>query len=161
MRGAWDLRAAFAVSAHSPGPSGIDITSVKARFERCAPAQPDQLAPLRTAVWHHAQALGASEEVAQAVRTAVGEALLNVVMHAYLNMEPGSMMVEAWLDDQHFVVRILDEGRGLVPRTDSPGLGLGLGLMAQLSDDLSIANREDSRGTTVALRFWLRSSGPD
>ena len=130
---------------------------MKDRFERLAPAQPDQLAPLRTAVWRHAQALGASEEVAQAVRLAVGEALANVVMHAYLEMEPGSMTVQAWRDcDEHFVVRVLDEGRGLTPRTASPGLGLGLPLMAKMADDFRVDNRDGTRGTTVSLRFSLR-----
>lgn len=126
-------------------------------FERRAPARPEELADLRTGVWRHAQALGASQEVADAIRLAVGEALTNVVMHAYLDMEPGRMTVNAWLDDdEHLSVRVLDEGRGLIPRADSPGLGLGV--MAQMSDEFRIANREGVAGTTVIMRFSL--AGP-
>lgn len=77
-------------------------------------------------------------------------------MHAYVGREPGTVTVDAWLDsDDHFTVRVLDEGHGLIPRTDSPGLGLGMGVMAQLADDFRVANREGMPGTTVLLRFKL------
>lgn len=115
---------------------------------------------MRTAVWRHALALGASSEIGDAVRLAVGEALTNVVMHAYVGREAGKMTVEAWLDaDDHLTVRVLDEGHGLIPRTDSPGLGLGMGVMAQMSDDFRVANREGTPGTSVSLRFSLAPSG--
>lgn len=95
----------------------------------------------------------------QSIRLAVGEALTNVVMHAYVGGQPGMMLVRAWVDeDEHFNVQILDEGHGLIPRADSPGLGLGLGLMAQMSDDFRVANREGKPGTTVSLRFALANS---
>ena len=114
---------------------------------------------MRTAVWRYALEQGASQEVGQAVRLAVGEALTNIVMHAYVGREVGMMSVQAWLDeDSHFCVEVLDEGHGLIPRTDSPGLGLGMGLMAQMSDDLRIANREETPGTSVYLRFSMASA---
>lgn len=132
---------------------------MKERFERQALAQPEELAPLRTAVWRHAQTLGASAQVANAVRLAVGEALTNIVMHAYVDREPGPMMVQAWLDeDEHLTVQVHDDGLGLVPRFDSPGLGLGLGVMAQMADDFRVANREGRPGTTVSLRFSMARS---
>jgi len=41
------------------------------------------------------------------------EALANVVMHAYVGMEPGKMTVEAWVDeDAHFTVRCWMRGMG-------------------------------------------------
>jgi anti-sigma regulatory factor (Ser/Thr protein kinase) len=68
--------------------------------------------------------------------------------------------VDAWLDGgDHLAVRVLDEGHGLIPRAESPGLGLGLGLMAQMADDFRVANREGTRGTTVLLRFQLEGGG--
>jgi serine/threonine-protein kinase RsbW len=129
------------------------------RFERRALARPEAIAVLRTALVGHARSLGAGAEVCDAVRLAVSEALTNVVMHAYLGAEPGDMVVQAWLDrDHHLTVRVLDEGHGLLPRADSPGLGLGLGLMAQMADDFRIGNREGTPGTTVSLRFSLDRS---
>jgi serine/threonine-protein kinase RsbW len=128
-------------------------------FERQAPALPEELAALRTAVWRHALELGASEQLGQSIRLAVGEALTNVVMHAYVGGTTGMMHVRAWADgDEHFNVQVLDEGHGLIPRADSPGLGLGMGLMAQMSDDFRVANREGTPGTTVSLRFTLEGS---
>jgi len=53
---------------------------------------------------------------------------------------------------------VLDEGHGLIPRADSPGMGLGLGLMAQMADDFRVANREGTPGTSVSLRFSLTRS---
>jgi stage II sporulation protein AB (anti-sigma F factor) len=130
------------------------------RLERQAPARAEELAGLRTAVWRYATDLGASTEVGQAVRLAVGEALTNVVMHAYVGRDPGAMTVRAWRgDDDHLNVEVLDEGHGLIPRADSPGLGLGMGLMAQMADDLRITNREGRPGTVVFLRFALEPSG--
>lgn len=138
---------------------GTDISDCRlseASFQKQALALAEQLPPMRTAVWRHAEELGATPEVGDAVRLAVGEALTNIVMHAYIGRKPGPMKVQAWLDqEEHVAVRVLDEGRGLVPRLDSPGLGLGLGVMAQMADDFRIANREDRPGTIVSMRFSL------
>lgn len=125
-------------------------------LNRQAPARPEEIAPLRTAVWQHALDMGASESVGDAVRVAVSEAITNAVLHAYVGGPPGNVTVDAWLEGaDHLAVRVLDEGHGLVPRTDSPGLGLGMGLMAQMADDFRVANREGTPGTTVLLRFLL------
>jgi serine/threonine-protein kinase RsbW len=128
------------------------------RFSRQALARPEEIAPLRTAVWRLALESGASEGVGNAVRVAVSEALTNVVMHAYVGRAPGQVTVEAWLDGtDHLTVLVLDDGHGLIPRADSPGLGLGMGLMAQMADDFRIANREGVSGTTVSLGFLLKA----
>ena len=129
------------------------------RFERRALAQAEAIAALRSALVGHARNLGVCAEVCEDVQLAVSEALTNVVMHAYLGIEPGEMIVQAWIDDEkYFIVRVLDEGRGLIPRAESPGLQLGLGLMAQLADDLRISNRDGTPGTAVSLRFSLARS---
>jgi hypothetical protein len=51
-------------------------------------------------------------------------------------------------------ILISDDGCGLQPRADRPGLGLGLGLISQLSDDCAIVSRA-SGGTEVRIRFNL------
>ena len=129
------------------------------RFEKRALAHPDDIAMLRNALVRHAEGLGADPEVCEAVRLTVSEALTNVVQHAYLGSDLGFMTVQAWLDeDNALVVLVLDDGHGLVPRVNSPGLGLGLGLMAQLADDFRIASRDGGAGTAVSLRFALAGS---
>ena len=139
------------------------------RLERHALAHPQAVGELRREVAVYAKQLGASDEIREAVMLAVSEALTNVVVHAYVDRDPGPMIVEAWPDeDGHLRVLICDEGRGMMPRTDSPGLGVGLSLMAQMADEVRVANRHDAPGGIVSLRFSLRrgppvdlSAGPD
>jgi anti-sigma regulatory factor (Ser/Thr protein kinase) len=48
-------------------------------------------------------------------------------MHAYPDTPTrGSLTVETHHDDRAFVVVVSDGGVGFSPRTDGPGLGLGL-----------------------------------
>jgi serine/threonine-protein kinase RsbW/stage II sporulation protein AB (anti-sigma F factor) len=119
------------------------------------PARPDAIGELRRAVVDYARGAGADTEVVQSVRLAVSEALTNVAMHAYRGRSEGDMLAEAWTDDHHLVVRVSDDGLGLVPRTDSPGMGIGLAVMAQAADEFTIANRVGAPGTLVELRFAL------
>lgn len=117
------------------------------------------MARLRNEVVAYAKELGFGDEGCEALRLTVSEALTNIVVHAYLNGEPGDMILEARRDeDDQLAVVICDEGSGLVPRPGTSGLGLGLGIMAQMADGFSIANREDSSGTVVSLRFAPRSA---
>lgn len=121
----------------------------------CGLAQPDEVGRLRREVAGYVEKLGAPESVVDGVRSAVSEALANVVLHAYVGRDPGIMIAEAWCDADHLLVRVCDEGHGLVPRVDSPGLGVGISLMASMADDFSVANRDGAPGTIVSLRFSL------
>jgi stage II sporulation protein AB (anti-sigma F factor) len=117
---------------------------------------PEVVRMLRREAVAYAKLLGATSETCDAVALAVSEALTNVVQHAYVGEEPGAVTVEARLERRaQLLVRISDDGRGPIPRADSPGLGLGLGVMAQTADDFSISNRHGARGTVVTLRFSL------
>jgi serine/threonine-protein kinase RsbW len=149
------------VSNESPVATDPDIAPAQPvtaeRLERHALAHPEAVGELRREVAAYAKQLGASDEIRDAVMLAVSEALTNVVVHAYADRDPGPMIVEAWPDeDGHLLVLICDEGRGIMPRTDSPGLGVGLSLMAQMADDVRVANRHHAPGGIVSLRFSLR-----
>ena len=125
-------------------------------FQRRGVARSTAIAQLRGEVTDYAESLGAPGGVLDNVRLAVSEALTNIVMHAYAGRDPGDMIVEAWCDeDEHLVVRVCDEGHGLIPRTDSSGLGIGIGLMASMADTFRIANRDGTPGTIVSMRFSL------
>ncbi len=54
-------------------------------------------------------------------------------------------------DPDGLEVRVSDHGRGLAPRPDSPGAGLGMPLIAAMSDGLAIET--GAEGTRLSMRF--------
>jgi anti-sigma regulatory factor (Ser/Thr protein kinase) len=87
------------------------------------------------------------------IALAITEATTNVVLHAYRDRPlPGSLTVKAEAFEDHVCLCVLDEGSGLAPRVDSPGLGLGLGLIAQVADSADVRAPEGG-GTEVVMRF--------
>lgn len=132
---------------------------MEGRLDLRAPAEPATIGELRREVVAWAGRHGADADSRDAIALAISEALTNVVMHAYDEPGLGDLIVEAWRDgDDHLVVVVCDDGHGLMPRTDSPGLGLGITLMARMTTDFVIANRKARPGTYVRLRFPLRAA---
>jgi anti-sigma regulatory factor (Ser/Thr protein kinase) len=129
------------------------------RLHTSLPARPDSIGEFRRAVVEYARRVGASQVVAQAVRLAVSEALTNVAMHAYRGRKSGDMVAEAWAQDEDLLVRVWDDGVGLIPRPDSPGMGIGVAVMAQAADEFTISHRDGVPGTLVELRFALARVG--
>jgi serine/threonine-protein kinase RsbW/stage II sporulation protein AB (anti-sigma F factor) len=64
------------------------------------------------------------------------------------------MAVSAGLRDGALTVVVSDEGRGILPRPDSPGLGLGLPLIATLASTLELGTN-DREETEVRMTFEL------
>jgi serine/threonine-protein kinase RsbW/stage II sporulation protein AB (anti-sigma F factor) len=60
--------------------------------------------------------------------------------------------VEAWHHEGELLVAVRDEGRGMLPRPDSPGLGLGLSVIGRLSHRVEI-DQNGACGTEVRLTF--------
>ena len=132
-------------------------SSLPALVQR-VPAEADQVAGVRNAVMDFAEACGATKAAQVDIALAVGEACTNVVMHAYVGAAaPGSLTVEASQVDGELVVAVRDEGRGMLPRTDSPGLGLGLSIIGQLAQRLQIFEHGAS-GTEVRMTFALAAA---
>lgn len=117
------------------------------------PAIAGSVPPARAAVVGLARAAGASEEQLDKIATAASEALTNVVRHAYRG-GPGSIYLEAAVAGGELVVLIADDGCGLRGQSDSPGLGLGLMLMAELSNHFTVIERSGG-GTEVRMRFTI------
>ena len=70
----------------------------------------------------------------------MSEAVTNAVIHAYRDRErPGDVHVSACLDHDGVQISIADDGLGLRPRADSPGVGLGMPLIADLADRVEIS----------------------
>jgi serine/threonine-protein kinase RsbW len=134
------------------------------RFRRATPvdltvaARPTSVVRIRRALVAYAASLGAGDELQAAVGLAVSEAVSNAVVHAFVGRAPGDVHVAADRRHGELVITISDDGRGMVPRTDSPGLGMGLALMAHLSDSCEVEEPADGEGTCVCLRFDLRSA---
>jgi serine/threonine-protein kinase RsbW len=121
------------------------------------PAVPASVPRARHALAELAAAAGAAEPQLHAVRLATSEALTNVVLHAYQG-DVGEIHVEAAVTGGELWVLIADDGSGLRPRVDSPGLGVGLALIAQTTDDFSVIKRAHG-GTELRMRFSLRAAG--
>lgn len=134
------------------------MQSVARNLNETYPATPQAVAEARAKLARFAADAGATPEQVDSVRLAVSEALTNSVIHAYRG-EPGSVYVNAAFVSGELWILISDDGCGLTPSADRPGLGLGLGLISQVADDFAIVSRA-SGGTEVRIRFNLaRGSG--
>ncbi|HSO97621.1 MAG TPA: ATP-binding protein [Solirubrobacteraceae bacterium] len=102
---------------------------------------------------------GADGGQAEDIKLSVSEALTNVVLHAYRGVE-GVIHVRASIAGDELWVLIGDDGAGLESQSDRPGLGVGLALIAQTSDGLTIMNRSGG-GVELRMRFVLGPGGLD
>jgi serine/threonine-protein kinase RsbW len=128
-------------------------------LEITLPARPENVAVARHAIGGFADVLDVADQTLADVKLAVTEACTNVVVHAYPDGE-GPMRLRATVDDGLLVVVVVDEGRGILPRADSPGLGLGLPLIATLAESLELGTgvREE---TEVRMTFRLEGVATD
>jgi serine/threonine-protein kinase RsbW/stage II sporulation protein AB (anti-sigma F factor) len=87
------------------------------------------------------------------VGLAVSEATTNVVVHAYRDRdEPGTFTLGLDIESGSLMIDVFDDGLGPVPRTDSPGLGLGLPIIAEVTDAHSFVPT-NGRGAWLSMRF--------
>ena len=83
---------------------------------------------------------------------AVSEAAANVILHAYRDRGAGEIRLVMCSEPERVVVVVRDWGDGMVPRPDSPGLGLGLPTIATLADAFGV-EAPDSGGTLLRMHF--------
>jgi anti-sigma regulatory factor (Ser/Thr protein kinase) len=117
------------------------------------PARAENVAVVRHAFGGLGEALSVPEQLLSDIKLAVTEACTNVVIHAYPDGE-GPMEISADIGPDHLSVVVRDEGRGVMPRADSPGLGLGLPLIATLADSLELGTGTDDV-TEVRMIFSI------
>jgi len=129
-------------------------TRCTSRLEHRLPARPESIGPLRRVLVAYAQSNGASDRACEDVALAASEALSNVVVHAYVDRDaPGDIRVEAWMQDDALQVAVCDEGAGVSPRLDSPGLGLGLAIIGRVCEQLYIESGDGAPGARVLMSF--------
>ena len=120
-------------------------------------AEPASVRVLRTEVlrWLHDLRRG-DDSLAAAVALATSEAVANVVRHAYAG-DGGRVELDAQLRDDEIVIRVADRGLGLSARSGAR-TGLGLPVIGRVSNGVTVAS--DTQGTTVTMRFALRTAKP-
>jgi anti-sigma regulatory factor (Ser/Thr protein kinase) len=131
---------------------GSTMTSRSSGFELELAAETDNVPLVRHALRGLLEASGVTEERISDITLAVTEACANAVLHAYTDAR-GQFEAAADLSPAgELVVTVRDYGSGMAPRVDSPGLGVGLPVMAAIADALEIDTPAGS-GTVVRMTF--------
>ncbi len=93
-------------------------------------------------------------ERVQDLAIAVSEVVTNAVMHAYPAEDEvgGTITVMATVNGDEVTVRVVDDGVGLRPRSDSPGAGLGLAIASSVARRM-VVERPERGGTEVRMTF--------
>jgi serine/threonine-protein kinase RsbW/stage II sporulation protein AB (anti-sigma F factor) len=125
-----------------------------------APASAESVSELRQAVSDFACDHGVPEPSLTDIRLAVTEATTNAIMHAFRGQAPGTVTVSVIMRGAEWVeIRVSDNGSGMAPRDDSPGIGLGLPLIRHLADQFEHRRPPNGNGTELWMRFRLAPSG--
>jgi anti-sigma regulatory factor (Ser/Thr protein kinase) len=119
---------------------------------RC-PAQSAHVAPVRHALTAFLQALQLGRQPVEDITTAAGEALANIIEHAYTS-EPAT--AEAYLElraqrreNGYIAIEVADSG-SFITRQPLPGRGFGLKIIRAIASQLTI---DTSEGTCVRMVF--------
>jgi serine/threonine-protein kinase RsbW len=115
------------------------------------PARPENVAVVRRVLDALAEALALPAAVTEDMRLAVTEACTNVVRHAY-DGHDGTIDVVVRPNGDALEVVVRDAGRGMAPSPDTAGPGLGLALIAALTDSLEV-ERGLGTGCRLVMRF--------
>ena len=122
-------------------------------LEITLPARAENVAVVRHAVGGLGEVLEVDDQTLSDIKLAVTEACTNVVVHAYPEGE-GPMGLRASIEARQLPLVVIARGRGILRRPDSPGLGLGLPLIATLAESLELGTGL-SEETEVRMTFDL------
>src|SRR5579875_1611276 len=87
-------------------------------------AEPETIPEARHALVAFLRQGGLAQEQIDAIRLAASEAITNVVRHAYHEPGSGELHLTAAFAGAEVWVLVADDGRGLSPCSDRPGLGI-------------------------------------
>ena len=130
------------------------MTSTLPEVRMTMPARPEGVAVVRQALAGMADALDFDAAVVADMKMAVSEACTNVVVHAYQD-DVGILEVDIRAEESGLTIVVRDHGAGIQPRParrDVPALGLGLPLIAALSDAFELRGSV-GEGTEVRMTF--------
>lgn len=144
-----DRRTPAGVGA-SAGPAAPVLLRPGDELRLSTVAEAGCLASVRKAACEFAERHGVTRP--RDVALAIDEACANVIVHAYRDQPPGPLHLTGVVDTPLVLLTIADEGCGLAPRADSPGLGLGLPIIARVTDHYQITGHAPT-GTQVTMGF--------
>jgi serine/threonine-protein kinase RsbW len=124
-------------------------------FRATFPGTPVGVGAIRQQVAEVARECGLDERRIDDVRLAASEAASNAVVHAYRDGREGEIRISVEIVGNEFVLVVADDGPGMVPRPDSPGLGLGLPVITTVSDRMEVVS--ENGGTELHIAFGLAS----
>jgi stage II sporulation protein AB (anti-sigma F factor) len=131
----------------------MDGFGVNTAYRFCA--RPHSVREARHAALAFAHQHDVPDEKWDAIALAVSEATTNVVLHAYRERnDPGAFTLELDIEAGSLLIDVRDDGVGMSPREDSPGMGFGLPLIARVADAHGFVPTEGG-GTWLAMRFDL------
>jgi anti-sigma regulatory factor (Ser/Thr protein kinase) len=125
-------------------------------FKARLPGTPLGVRRLRREMTEVAADCGMSADEIADVQLAVTEAATNAVMHAYAEIA-GDLTVTATRQNGELAIVIGDTGPGFVDRDDSPGMGVGLSVIATVARRMRIVSAPG--GTEVHMTFPCPPSG--
>ena len=123
---------------------------METRYDARLPGTPQGVRDLRREISALATDCGLDAEGVADVRLAVSEAATNAVMHAYAEAG-GELAVTAAVGAGELEIVIGDDGEGFVEGRDSPGLGVGLSIIATVTERVRIVS--SPRGTEIHMAF--------
>jgi len=135
----------------------MQATTTRPDLELTVPARAENVSVVRHVLGALGDALAVEGDILHDVRLAVSEACANVVVHAYAETDGLLEVSVRPTPDRMLEIVVRDHGRGMGPRTDSPGLGVGLPLIAALTTALEIGTASDG-ATEVRMTFALDAS---
>lgn len=128
------------------------MPALAAREEWELPAEAASVTLARGRVRAFAEEHGADAMEVVDLTLAVTEAVTNSVLHAFIDREPGTVRVTISTAADELTVVVADNGRGMQPRADSPGLGLGLPTIGRLTAHVDLREAPGG-GTELSMTF--------
>jgi len=123
----------------------------------------DQLPTVMDLAQHALETLVPSTMTRYEFLTVVDEAITNVILHAYCDMDPGALVVAIWRAGPRVIVSVRHRGQPPDLRTiPAPDLtsdlehrrvgGLGIYLMQRLMDEVHFISYEDGSSETRLIK---------
>ena len=128
----------------------------------------ENIADTRHWAAQHAKTAGFDKDAVFAIELAVGEAVTNIIRHAYNNQPDHEIHLSLTIDDTRFGLRIIDFGHKFdpagqpPPNLDNPREGgYGIYLMRQVMDEVNYDTTALPQGTQLDLIKYRTNPAKD